>query len=91
MHTTVVVCAIVESYPARQMRHGLCASPVRIVLMPRHDTAMMRRFAEQLVVPKSDGPIQQLASRNGDGWVPEQIVKRLTNSPGTQRMKQDRV
>src|SRR5213080_996602 len=50
MHAAVLARRIVQSDPARQMRHRLRARPVRIILVPGYDSAMMRRFAEELVM-----------------------------------------
>src|SRR5215470_19599134 len=60
MNTTVLARRIVETNPAREMRHRLGASPVRIVLMPGDYSTVVRGFAEQLIVPKADRAAQQL-------------------------------
>src|SRR5207302_11013797 len=53
MQAAVLARRVVEADPAGEVRDGLCARPVRIVLMPRDDSAMMRRLAEKLVVPEA--------------------------------------
>ena len=54
----VVAGAVVEPDPARQVRHRLRPRPIRIILMPGHHAAVMRRFAKQLIVPEPDRPPQ---------------------------------
>src|SRR5947209_802301 len=55
MHAAIRARRIIQPDPARQMRHRLCARPVRIVLMPRDDSAVMRWLTEKLVVPEAHG------------------------------------
>src|SRR5215475_15977734 len=52
--TAVVAGRVVKRYEARQVRHRLSSSPVRIILMPRDYGAMTRRLAEELIVPEPD-------------------------------------
>ena len=73
------------------MGHRLGAGPVRIVLVPGDDAAMLGRLAEELIVPEADRPAEQLAGRHGERRVPEDVVKAGSNSPRAQGVKQHRV
>lgn len=55
VQASVLAVGIVESNPASEMGKRLSSRPVRIVLMPGDHTAVMRRLAEELIVPKADG------------------------------------
>ena len=70
------------------LRHWFGAGPVRIILMPCHDTTMHRRFAEQLIVPEPDRPSEQLRRGRCEGGVPENIMKCRQDSPRSKGMKQ---
>ena len=56
--------------------------------MPGHDTAVPRRFAEELVVPESHGAAQQLAGRHHKRRVPQQIVESRRDPPGPEGVEQ---
>ena len=45
------------------MGEGLGASPVRVILMPGYNTAVVRWLAEELVMPEAYRPSEQLR-----GW-----------------------
>ena len=70
------------------MGHRLGPRPVRIVLMPGYDAAMLGRFAEQLVVPEPHRAAEQLAGGHRERRMPQQIVKAGRNPPSAQRMEQ---
>src|SRR5215510_11540949 len=89
MNTTVLARRIVETNPAREMRHGLGTSPVRIILMPGDHSAMVRGFTEELIVPKTNRAAEQLRRGHQNRRVPEQIMKSRRDTPGSQRMKQN--
>src|SRR5262245_44274642 len=91
MHAAVVAFACVESDPAGEMRHGLGARPVGIILMPSNDAAVLRRLAKQLIVPKANGAIEQLTRSSCECRMPENIVKTRANAPRSEGMKEDRV
>lgn len=55
---------VVEPDPAGEVGQRLGAGPVRVILVPRDDAPVPRRFAEELVVPEPHRPLQQL--RRGD-------------------------
>ena len=59
--------------------------------MPGDDSAVLGRFAEQLVMPEPDGSAQQLRGRDPKRPMPEQIVKTWRNPPRSQGVKQDAV
>ena len=56
--------------------------------MPRDNPAVVCRLAKELVVPKADRPAQKLARRDGEGRVPEDVVKAGSDAPGAQGVKQ---
>jgi hypothetical protein len=56
--------------------------------MPRYDTTVMRRLAEQLVVPETDRTIEQLRCRNHEGRVPQQVVEGRRDTPGAEGVKE---
>lgn len=91
LQTAIVLRAVIESDPASEVRHRLGFSPVRIILMPGHDAAVMGRFAEELIVPHSDRAAQKLCGRDTDGGVPEKIVKPGAQSPGAEGMEENGV
>src|SRR6266851_8959720 len=55
MNTAVRARRIVQTDPARQMRHRLGPRPIGIILVPSYDSAVMRGFAEKLVMPEAYG------------------------------------
>jgi len=71
------------------MSQRLSARPVRIILMPGHDSAMMRRLAEELIVPEPDRPAQKLRCRDRECGMPQEIVKSRRDPPCAQRVEQD--
>ena len=56
--------------------------------MPRHDSAVASRLAEELIVPEPHGSPQQLAGRHRERGVPQQVVKPRPNPPRPQGMEQ---
>ena len=58
--------------------------------MPRHDTPVVRRLAEQLIVPKPDRSSEQLRGRNYERGVPQNVMERLLDPPCPQRVEQNR-
>jgi hypothetical protein len=83
VHAAIVDGAVVQSDPAREMGHRTGTRPIRIVLVPSHDAAMSSRLAEQLIMPEADGTTYQLAGRDTERWVPQDVVKTDSNSPST--------
>src|SRR5215469_15248778 len=59
--------------------------------MPGHDSAVMRRFAEQLVMLEADRAAQQLRCRGGECRMPQQVVKAGGDTPGPERVEQHMV
>jgi hypothetical protein len=49
----------------------------------------MRRLAEQLIVPKSRGAVQELRGWACDGRAPQNVVKGWGDTPGTKGVEQD--
>src|ERR1035437_8940001 len=80
--------AVVKAYPARQVSHGHRARPVGIILMPRYNSAMFCRFAEELIVPETNRPAQQLRHRHHDRWIPKDVMKSRLCSPCAQCMEE---
>ena len=89
MHAAVVACRIIKPDPTGEMLHRLCARPVRIVLMPSDNPAVMRRLGKNLVVPETNGAAQQLRGGNEKSRVPKQVVEAGCDAPRPQGMKQD--
>ena len=58
--------------------------------MPRDDAAVLGRLAEELVVPESHGPTQQLRRRREQRRMPEDVVQSGPDPPRAERMKQHR-
>jgi len=71
------------------MSQRLRSRPIRIVLMPGHDSAMMSRFAEKLVVPEPNRSTKKLRCRDRECRMPQQIVKPWRYPPRAQGMKQN--
>src|ERR1700722_8457567 len=88
LQTPVLMGRIVKANPAGEMSQRLCSRPVRIVLMPGHDTAMMSRLAEELVMPEPNRSAKKLRCRDGECRMPEEIVKTGRYPPCAQGMKQ---
>src|SRR5687768_3247422 len=89
MHTTILPRGIVQTYPARKMSHRLRSGPIGIVLMPDHNSAMLRRLIEKLVMPEADRALQKLRRRHTKSGVPQKIVKARRDAPGSQRMEEN--
>src|SRR5581483_6020994 len=64
LQTAVFACGIVEANPAGEVSERLGACPVRIVLMPGYDSAVMGGLAKELIVPEAHWPTEQLRCRN---------------------------
>jgi len=72
------------------MGKRLRTRPIGIVLMPGYNSTMVRRLAEQLVMPKAHSAAQQLRRRHRECRVPQQIVESGSDSPSTQSVKEHR-
>ena len=70
------------------MSQRLRSRPIRIVLMPGHDSAMMSRLAEKLVVPEPNRSAQKLRCRDRECRMPQEIVKTGRYPPCAQGMEQ---
>ena len=78
---------IVKANPAGEMSKRLRSRPIRIVLMPGHDSAMMSRLAEKLVVPESNRSAKKLRCRDRECRMPQEIVKAGSYPPCAQGME----
>ena len=85
----VVYGAVIKSYPACEVGHGLCACPIGVVLVPCDNTAMQRGFAEELIVPETDGAIEKLGGGCGECRVPEQVMESDADAPCSEGMEQN--
>jgi len=56
--------------------------------MPRDHSAMVRGFAEKLIVPETYRPSEQLRRRHQESRVPKQVVKTWRDAPRAQGMKE---
>src|ERR1700676_1636212 len=88
LQASVLPGRIVEANPASEMSKGLSSRPIGIVLMPGHNSAMMRRFAEELVVPEANCSAKKLRGWGCKCRMPEEIVKPWRYAPCAQRMEQ---
>src|SRR5258705_7939450 len=88
MHASIFTVRIIETNPACQVGKRLGSGPVRVILVPGHNSPVMSGFAEQLVVPEANGAAQQLRRRHSECRVPEQIVEAWRDAPGAERMEQ---
>ena len=81
---------MLSSRPIQQVRWaiGCGAGPVRIVLVPGDHAAVLRRLAEELVVPEPHGAVEQLARRHRERRIPEDVVERRRDPPGPEGMEQ---
>jgi len=70
------------------MSKRLSSCPIRIVLMPGHYSAMMSRFAEELVVPEANRSAKKLRCWGCKCRMPEEIMKTGRYPPCAQRMEQ---
>jgi hypothetical protein len=52
---------------------------------------MTGRLHEELIVPEAYGALEELARRDGDGRVPEEIVEAGRDPPGAEGMEEHRV
>src|SRR5436853_4253572 len=88
LQTSIFAGGVVEGDPAGQMSEWLSASPVGVILMPSHDTTMVRRLAKELIVPEAHRTIEQLRGANSESSVPEQVMKTGCDAPGAKGMKE---
>ena len=86
--TTVFAGAIVQSDPASQVRQGLRASPIRVVLVPGHHSAVLGRLAEQLIVPETHCAPEQLRGGHDECRAPQDVMECGFDSPCAQSVKQ---
>src|SRR4051812_24596591 len=91
MDAAVVARAFIESDPAGEVSHRLGARPVRIVLMPRDDAAMLGGLAKELIVPEANRAAEELTGSDGERGVPQDVVKARPNSPRAEGVEQNRV
>ena len=56
--------------------------------MPGHDSAMMSRLAEELVVPEPNRSAKKLRGRDGECRMPQKIVKTWRDPPRAQGVEQ---
>src|ERR1700681_461519 len=89
LQAPVLARRIVQANPAGEMSKRLSSCPVRIVLMPGHYSAMMSRFAEELVMPEPNRSSQKSPGWGGTCRMPEEIVKTGRYAPCAQRMEQN--
>src|SRR4051812_11384870 len=89
VEASVLARAVVQSDPACKVCNRFSASPIRVVLVPRHYSAVLRGFAEQLIVPEPNRAAQQLRRGHQKRRVPQNVVERLLDAPSTQRVEQD--
>src|SRR5207248_11772316 len=89
MQTAVLAGRFVEADPAGEMRDGLRARPVRVVLMPRDYSAMLRWLAEKLVVPEAHSAIEQLRCRHCESRIPQHIMETSCDAPRSERVKEN--
>src|SRR6185503_606805 len=88
VHAAVVHRGIIEADPTRQVCHRLRPGPVRVVLMPCYYSTVVRWFEEDLIVPEPYRSLQQLRGRLKKLRIPQHVVKRGSDSPGSQRVKE---
>src|SRR5277367_5720959 len=88
LQAPVLAVRIVEGNPAGEMSQRLSSRPVGIILMPGHDSAMMSRLAEELVVPEPNRSTKKLCGRDSECRMPEEIVKAGSYPPCAQGMEQ---
>src|ERR1043166_1896 len=82
VNAAVLPGRIIKPDPAGEVRHRRCAGPVRIVLMPCHNSAVARRLSKNLIVPKTNWSAQKLRGRHEEGRIPQQIMKARSDTPG---------
>jgi hypothetical protein len=70
------------------MSKRLSSRPIRIVLMPSHDSAMTSRLAEELVVPEANRAAKKLRCRDRERRMPQEIVESGFYPPCAQSLKQ---
>lgn len=70
------------------MSNGRGPGPIRIILVPNHYPAVMRRLVEDLIVPETHRPIEQLRRSNNKRRIPQEIVKARRYAPRAERMEE---
>ena len=85
----VLARRVVEPDPAGQVLHRLGAGPIRVVLMPGDDPAVVRRLGEKLVVPEADAAVEQLRRGLQEGGMPQDVVEARVDAPRPERVEQD--
>src|SRR5450755_4332644 len=88
LQAPVLADRIVQANPACEMSQRLSSRPIRIVLMPGHDSAVMSRLAEKLVVPEPNRSAKKLRRRNCERRMPQEIVKTGRDPPCAEGMEQ---
>src|SRR5262245_9365752 len=83
-HASVIDRRVIQSDPAGQVCERRGARPVGIVLMPGDYTAVIRWFAEELIVPEPQRTAEQLRSGNEESRMPEQIMEAGFDAPGAE-------
>lgn len=88
LQAPILTGRIVQANPAGEMSQRLSSRPIRVVLMPGHDAAMMSRLAKKLVVPEPNRSTQKLRCRDRERRMPQEIVKTRRYAPCAQGMEQ---
>src|SRR4051794_10573799 len=73
------------------MGHRLRSGPVRIILVPEHNAAMMCRLVEDLIVPEAHRTADQLRRRHREAGMPEDVMQTRQNTPRTESVEEDLV
>src|ERR1700730_4244398 len=88
LQAPVLPVRIVKANPAGEMSQRLSSRPIRIVLVPGHYSAVMRRLAKELVMPEPTLSAQIWSCRNCECRMPQEIVKTGHDPPCAQSMEQ---
>jgi hypothetical protein len=89
--TAILGGAVIQSDPAGEVGHGGGDRPVGVILVPGHNSTMVRGLAKELIVPEAHRSPQKLRGCHGYGGTPQHIVKTRFNSPSPQSVKQSGV
>ena len=88
LQAAIVHGGVIEGDPAGEVSHRLRPGPIREVLVPGDDTAVLGRFDKELVMEQAHGPAEQLIGGQPEGGRPGQVMKGGLELPGPESVKE---
>lgn len=87
LKAAALLVAIVEQDVAGNVAGWLRAGPIRVVLMPRHNTGMVRRLSKHLIVKETQTiDAQQFGTGRRNAHITNQLAERIVHTESTEEV-----